>query len=236
MRYRFCPGIAPGSLRLDRGGELFWEVDDPGQAAELLLAIVSRDLALDIRGGLLLHAGVLAAGAGGLVLPALSGCGKTTLVAWLAARGLGFGSDELAFVPDYTREVLPFPRPLNVKQPSVELIRGFFPLDRHYGRTFENPHGLLVSHRVFAPAGAGPPLPWSLLVFPRHETGAAFSLERLSKARTGMELMRHVVNGARLPDNGFPAAARLSAAAPAYRLVYSDFGQLGPLEELLAGP
>ena len=73
------------------------------------------------------------------------------------------------------------------------------------------------------------------MVFPRYEEGAAFSLERLSKARAGMELMRHLINGARLPGNGLHEVARLAAAAPAYRLCYSDFAQLGPLEELLSG-
>jgi hypothetical protein len=32
---------------------------------------------------------------------------------------------------------------------------------------------------------------------------------------------------------GFPTVARLAAAAPAYRLRYSGFDQLGPLERLL---
>jgi len=140
---------------------------------------------------------VLSAGSGGVVLPALSGHGKTTLIAWLAARGCGFGSDEMAFIPDGGNRALPFPRPLNVKQRAVALVRKSCDIERHYG--------------------------------------AAFSIERLSKARAGLELMRHVVNGARLPGNGFHEVARLAAAAPAYRLRYSDFAQLGPLEQLLSG-
>ncbi|MHB8836769.1 MAG: hypothetical protein ACYC9Y_13855 [Candidatus Methylomirabilia bacterium] len=235
QRFRLAPGAQPGMLRIDRGGELFWQGEDHGLAADLLLSILSRDLGADVRGGLLLHAGVLSAEAGGVVLPALSGCGKTTLVAWLAARGRCFGSDEMAFVPEREQQALPFPRPLNVKQGAVGVIRGSCDIDRHYGAAIESPYGLLISPRVFSPEGAGAPRPWSLVVFPRYEEGAAFSLERLSKARAGMELMRHVINGARLPGNGFHEVARLAAAAPAYRLCYSDFAQLGPLEELLSG-
>lgn len=235
QRYRLAPGAQPGSLRIDRGGEFFWQGEDFGLAADLLLSILSRDLAADVRGGVLLHAGVLSTGAGGVVLPALSGSGKTTLVAWLAARGCCFGSDEMAFIPDGEEQALPFPRPLNVKQRAVGLIRKSCDIERHYGAAIESPPGLLISSRVFAPEGAGAPRSWSLVVFPRYEEGAAFSLERLSKARAGMELMRHVINGARLPGNGFHEVARLAAAAPAYRLRYSDFTQLGPFEELLSG-
>lgn len=235
QRYRLAPGAQPGTLRIDRGGDFFWQGEDHGLAADLLLSILSRDLAADVRGGVLLHAGVLSAGAGSVVFPALSGSGKTTLVAWLAARGFGFGSDEMAFVPEGEKRALPFPRPLNLKPGAVALIRESCDIDRHYGAALDSPHGQLISPRVFSPEGAAAPRPWSLVVFPKYEEGAAFSLEPLPKARAGMELMRHVINGERLPGNGFREVARLAAAAPAYRLRYSDFAQLGPLEELLSG-
>ena len=70
----------------------------------------------------LIHAGVVSWRNEGIVFPATSGLGKTTLVLKLVKGGCGFLSDEVAcFDPDRGL-VEPFPRKLNVRSDSLELL------------------------------------------------------------------------------------------------------------------
>jgi hypothetical protein len=231
--YHLGPGAAPGTLALRRDGVVAWEGADDGEAAECWLGAVSRELATHSRGGLLLHAGALALPGGGLaLLPGGVGAGKTTLTLHLASRGLGYRSDEMAFVPDGGADATGCPRPLNLKQGALAAVRGIVDGAGAAG-ALAHPRGLLVDPRgVGAPPGAGP-LPVRLLLFPRFAAGAAFSLEPLGRAHAGLALMECLVNARNLPGHGFAAASGLAALVPAWRLRYSGFAQLGPLERLL---
>jgi hypothetical protein len=231
--YRLLPGVAPGSLVLTRDGVGIAEGRDAGTLAEGWLGVVSRELAWHSRGGLLLHAGALALPGGGLaLLPGGIGAGKTTLVLRLARRGLGYRSDEMTFVPAGSGDALPCLRPLNLKRGSFAVVAEFVDLTPS-PQFLDNPQGCLLDPALFGAPAAASPLPVRLLLFPRFEAGAPFSLEPLGKARAGLELMQCLVNARNLPEHGFPDAAKLAAAAPAWSLRYSSFDQLAPLEALL---
>lgn len=227
------PGSRPGSLALARDG-MFTERDDPGTLAEIWMSTVSYDLAYHSRGGLLLHAGALVGKQGAVLLPGQSGIGKTTLVLWLASRGHAVLTDELVFVPEGTTSVVPCPRPLNLKRPSRELLRGVVDLEGHAAHVFENELGCLVSLGFLNPDPPPGALPLRLALFPRYEPGSSLTLEPLSKSQTALEFMQCLVNARNLPEHGLPGIARLAAAAPAYRLRYSSLNQLeAPLRDLL---
>jgi hypothetical protein len=233
--YRLLPGVPPGSLVLTRDGIGIAEGRDAGTLAERWLGAVTHELATHSRGGLLLHAGALALpGGGGALLPGGVGAGKTTLVLHLARRGFGYRSDELAFVPAGSGDALACLRPLNLKRGSFAAVAGSVDLTPG-PRILENPQGCLLDPALFGAPAAASPLPVRLLVFPRFEAGAPFSLEPLGKARAGLELMQCLVNARNLPEHGFPDAVRLAASAPAWSLRYSSLDQLQPLEALL-GP
>jgi len=232
-QYHCGPGAAPGRISLVRDGVLLWEGENLGSLAEAWLASVSHDLAANSRGGMLFHAGALASPRGGIVIPAASGAGKSTLVLWLACRGLAYRSDELVFVPELTAEAHPGTRPLSLKPASGCAVRPFFDLEGDASQIVEYPGGWLIAPSRLDPAGDGGALSWDTVLFPRYAPGGPFELEPLSKARAAVELTGCFVNARNLPEMGFPSVARLAAAAPAYRLRYSSFDQLGPLEKLL---
>ena len=68
------------------------------------------------QGGLLLHAALLSWRGRGLLLPATTGMGKSTLAAWLIQRGYDYHSDEMVFVLLESLTGQAFRRPLNIKR------------------------------------------------------------------------------------------------------------------------
>jgi hypothetical protein len=231
--YLAGPGKYPDLLVLQRDGVPVWRGEDAGALAEVWLGAVSHDLADRSRGGMLFHAAALRTPAGGLLLPGGIGAGKTTLALWLAARGAGYRTDEMVFVPEGSCAAAPCPRPLNLKRGSLEPLRGVFDPSTAYSLTLEGPLGMLVSPEALSPGEPQGPLPLALAVFPHYEAGASPALERLSKAETGLALMGCLVNARNLPGHGHPEAARLARSVPGWRLRYSSFEQLAPLLGLL---
>jgi hypothetical protein len=223
------PGSAPWLLALRRNGAVLWEGEEPAVAAEAWLAAMLHDLASSSRGGLLFHAAALAGPRGALVLPGGSGVGKSTLTLWLATQGLGYRTDEMVFTPELTAEAVPCARPLCQTRGSREALAGVFDPGACAGELMEYHAGWIVPAAFLDPAASGDPLPWGLTVFPRYEAGAPLELEPVSKAQAAMLLMQCLVNARNLPEHGLPWIKRLAAAAPAYRLRYGSFAQLGPL-------
>lgn len=233
--YRLLPGVPPGSLVLTRDGIGIAEGRDAGTLAERWLGAVSHELAWHSRGGLLLHAGALAlpgTTGGCAILPGGIGAGKTTLVLHLARRGLGYCSDEMVYLPTGAPDAVPCLRPLNLKRGSFAAVGGVVDLTPG-PEILANAQGCLIDPARLGPAALAARLPVRLLLFPRFETGAAFSLAPLGRALAGLELMQCLVNARNLPEHGFPEAACLASTVPAWSLRYSAFDQLGPLEKLL---
>jgi hypothetical protein len=75
--------------------------------------------------------------------------------------------------------------------------------------------------------------PLGLIVFPRYLPGSDLALRPLSKAQAGLALMECLVNARNLPGHGFSEIARLARRAPAYKLNYADFDQIGERIEML---
>lgn len=76
---------------------------------------------------LVIHAGVLEKDGCGVLLPGTPGSGKSTLCAALCLSGWRLLSDELALLDLRTGLCVPLPRPVSLKDKSIELIRDFSP-------------------------------------------------------------------------------------------------------------
>jgi hypothetical protein len=70
----------------------------------------------------LFHAGSVSWNDRGIILPASPGLGKTTLVVKLVMLGCGFLSDEIACIAPASGSLEPFPRRVNIREPSQELL------------------------------------------------------------------------------------------------------------------
>ena len=76
---------------------------------------------------LILHAAVLEKGGKALVLPAPPGSGKSTLCAMLALSGWRLMSDEMTVIDLRSGNVIPFVRPICLKNNSIRLVEDWFP-------------------------------------------------------------------------------------------------------------
>jgi hypothetical protein len=83
---------------------------------------VIENISLLARDCQLIHAASLAWGDDGVIFPAASGRGKTTLALGLVKRGFRFLSDELAWLNSGSVWVEPFPRRVNVSDHSLQLL------------------------------------------------------------------------------------------------------------------
>lgn len=195
-----------------------------GQALPVLEWGINLVIALRYHCYLMLHAAVLERGGRALLLPAWPGHGKTTLCAALAHRGWRLFSDEFGLLRPGTRELVPLPRPMPLKNASIDVIRRFAP-QAFLGPTIPNTRKGTIAH-VRPPADsvarAQQRAPAAWLVFPRWEKDAPLALEEIPKSEGYMQLATNAFNYEMLGEQGFTTARDLVDGARCFRLVYSE--------------
>jgi HprK-related kinase A len=186
---------------------------------------------------LMLHSAVLEKEGTALLLPAAPGSGKTTLCVALAHRGWRLLSDEFGLVRPGTIECVPVPRPMALKNQSINVIRAFAP-EAHVGPKIPNTRKGTVAH-VRPPSDSVDRQPETApvghVVFPRWEADASLSLEPLSKQDGFMMLAMNAFNYELLGETGFRTACDVVAASSCHRLVYSDLDDAVTCLDHLAG-
>lgn len=217
-----------GLLHLTQDDELLYEGASMAAAADLLLGKSCYHLADRSEGGLLFHAGGLCWQGKGLLLPGTMGAGKTTLTAWLLGREFDYLTDELVFVPQESRTMQPFPRPLNLKRPSRPLFKDQLDFENPDNQILSADTTDLVSPTLLNPNTALSEPPLRLIIFPNYQAGSEFELRQLSKAQAGLELMQCLINARNLPGHGFSEVTRLAREVPAYKMTYANFAQIEP--------
>jgi hypothetical protein len=182
----------------------------------------------------LFHAACLSWKGKGIILPAQSGHGKTTLSAWLLSNGFDYLTDELVYLPLESRQAMCFGRPLNVKYGAREIIDGLLGDNRDDESIVAGPIAMLVPPQLVRADNQTVEPEVNMVFFPHYRADAEFSLEKLTAAQTGMALMSCLVNARNLSADGFPATVSLARKVPAYQLTYPDFeGVLGTITGLL---
>jgi HprK-related kinase A len=176
---------------------------------------------------LMLHAAVVERGGHTLLLPAAPGYGKTTLCTGLALRGWRLFSDEFGLLRPGGIEVTPAPRPMALKNQSIEVIRQFAPA-AHIGPAIPGTRKGTVAH-VRPPAdsvvNAAQCAPARWIVYPRWQADARCSLLEISPAESFMLLATNAFNYELLGERGFDTVRRLIAATRSFRLVYSNLDE-----------
>lgn len=198
-----------------------------GQALPVLEWGINLVVALRFHAYLMLHAAVLERGGRALLLPAWPGHGKTTLCAALAHRGWRLFSDEFGLVRPGTRDLVPIPRPMPLKNASIDVIRRFAP-DACLGPTIPNTRKGTIAH--VRPPGdsvlrAGETAPAAWIVYPRWEAGARLVLEEIPKSEGYLQLATNAFNYEMLGEAGFTTARGLVDGTRCFRLMYSDLDE-----------
>ena len=173
---------------------------------------------------LMLHSAVLERNGRALLLPAAPGDGKTTLCAGLAHRGWRILSDEFGLIRPDSREMTPIPRPMALKNESIEIIREFAP-DAHIGPATPNTRKGTVAHvkpTAESIARQAEVAPASMVVFPRWVAGAQLSLQEMTKGEGFLRLATNAFNYELLGEAAFRTVCDVVSGARCYRLVYTD--------------
>jgi HprK-related kinase A len=175
-------------------------------------------------GRVAVHAAVLERNGRTLILSALSGSGKSTLCAALVLRGWRLFSDEFALIDPDSGRLTPLPRPISLKNASIDIIKG-----RGRDVVF-SPEGVDLEGARFA--YMKPPLEsvrrtrdeaspaW--VVLPRWAAGKPTSIERLPKAHALLRLTDQSFNYNYLGAKGYQCVADLVGRCDCYTLEYSD--------------
>ncbi|MEQ6340623.1 MAG: HprK-related kinase A [Gammaproteobacteria bacterium] len=179
---------------------------------------------------LILHAAVLERDGRALVLPAPPGSGKSTLCAGLMLSGWRLLSDELTLIDLAKGTIMPLPRPVSLKNASIDVIAAFAPGASFTRRTHDTVKGTICHLRPTAPSitrSDDPAYP-AWLVFPHWEADAPATLTPRPKARAFMEAVSNAFNFSLLGAQGFTALGGLIERCDCYDFRY------GRLEEAVA--
>ena len=186
---------------------------------------------------LIVQAAVLERGGNALILPAPTGAGKSTLSAALAfGGGWRLLSDELALIDPVTGLVVPLPRPMRLKNESIDVIRSFAPSAQVGDVTNEAAKGR-VSH-LRPPADAvlrcdERALP-AWLVLPRYQAGATTELRPLVRAQAFMALVDNAFNYNVHGRAGFEALAKIVDRCSCHEFVYGRVAEAVAVFDQLA--
>jgi HprK-related kinase A len=176
---------------------------------------------------LILHSAVLEKDGRALLLPAAPGYGKTTLCAALAHRGWRLLSDEFGLTRPGSSVFLPVPRPMALKNESIDVLRSFAP-EAYIGPSIPNTRKGTVAH-VKPPADSvrrqAEPARACWVVFPRWQKDAGLEFAPLSKSEGFMMLAMNAFNYELLGEAGFKTASDVVDRSECHRLVYSDLDE-----------
>lgn len=187
---------------------------------------------------LIIHAAVVEKHGRAAILPAPPGSGKSTLTAGLVLSGWRLLSDELTLIDRKTGRIQPLPRPVSLKNQSIDVIRRFDDaafINRASHDTVKGTvahmrpprDSVLRQHESAQPA-------W--VIFPKWEAGAATRLTPRSQAQTFMFLAQNAFNYSHLGADGFRVGTALIDQAACYDFRYSDLAEAVAAFDALAEP
>ena len=176
---------------------------------------------------LMIHAAVVEKNGHAAILPAPPGSGKSTLCAALVCRGWRLFSDEIALVRLSDGKIIPFPRPVSLKNESIDIIRAYQPQAVFSRKVVATIKGT-VAH-MKAPADsverAGEAVHAAWVIFPRYQAGVEVQLEVVPRARAFMRVADNSFNYSLLGECGFEALAGLIDACRCYDFTYAELDQ-----------
>ncbi|MBV9582503.1 MAG: hypothetical protein JO057_28300 [Chloroflexi bacterium] len=214
-----------------------WRTNDPHDVLASLEWAVNNAVVKQLGNRyLLFHAGAVARNGSGILLPAIAGSGKTTLVAGLISGGaFDYFSDEVGVVDPSTQMLLPFAKSLSVKDGSRAVLSPMYPWldDTLSGRRFGGRH---VWHLRPPDRTAGRSrVPVRYVVFPHYRADALTRLDPVSRSTALARLMEQSFSLREHGADGMRALVRVLGQAECYTLTIGALDQAIELMYRLTG-
>ncbi len=185
---------------------------------------------------LAVHAAVLERNGRAVILPAPSGSGKSTLCAGLLFGGWRLLSDELALICPQTGDIVPIPRPVSLKNASIDVIQACAPEVRFGSRVAETSKGVVAHFQPPADAvrrASERALPgW--VVLPKYVPEHPATLQPLEKSRAFMHLVENAFNYDVFGAEGFQLLGSVIDRCPCFSFEYGHLPQAVELFNRLA--
>lgn len=190
---------------------------------------------------LIIHAAVVEKNGFAAVLPAPPGSGKSTLCASLVQEGWRLLSDELTLINLSTSEAVPLPRPIGLKNQSIDIIRQRYP-NAVFGVLSTDTLKGSVCHLKPSTESVKMqfnecPIGW--IIFPKFKADASTELREIPKGQAFMEIANNAFNYSVLGVDGFEVLKKVVDRADCFSFKYSSldeaiavFDQLEPPREI----
>ncbi len=197
----------------------------PVQMAPLALEMgLNLSVALQCFRYAIFHAGVVAYGEDALMISAKSGGGKSTLTAALMEEGWRLLSDEFAILDLDTSCLKAYPRPVSLKNASIDVVRGFAGRDQVSETLHDTPKGSIAYRRPRASdiAAMDKSVKPRLIIFPTFvERGVAESRE-IDLADAAMQLIASSPNYQVIGEAAFTGLMTMLEGMKAYEIEYGS--------------
>lgn len=178
-----------------------------------------------VKRALLVHAGAVSYRGKGIMLPGQSGSGKSSLALGLLQRGYNYLSDELAPIDVKSGRLLPFPKPLSIKDTSV--FPGLVDPDRiwHGPAVSEAESVWYVQPEEVKRGNISKPVPVRYIFFPTYAAGRKPELYQLEKDEAARKLLECTANFHRFGATGLRVISRLVQDADCFELATGDLDE-----------
>jgi hypothetical protein len=167
------------------------------------------------------HAGAVRRGDQGILLPADSHSGKSTLAAALGQKGFALLSDEVGVVDPGSRRLIAFPRALSLRRDVLSLLG----CSESLGASFDCGASRMVRANELGLDRAESGAVLSLIVIPRFEPGSTTDMRRLEAGPAVLALMQASCSQPRFKVAGLDFVIDLARRTPCYQLRFSDLWQ-----------
>lgn len=185
---------------------------------------------------LIVHAAVIEKGGQAIIMPGVPGAGKSTLCAAMSLSGWRMLSDEMALLDADSLQITPVPRPVSLKNESIEVIERFSPGAAIGPKVKDTAKGTIAHLRPLTACieQADRKCMPGAVVFPSYKRGSQTCLRKKARNRALLEIQENAFNTHVLGTRGFSGAKLLVDDCPVYSLEYTNLDQaLRVMDEVL---
>ena len=176
----------------------------------------------------IVHAATVEKNGRGYIFPGAPGSGKSTLCAALVCRGWRLLSDEMALISLTDGLIWPIPRPVSLKNASIEIIRKFGDSAVLGDIVADTAKGNIAHMRppIASVMSSKVPVAPFAVVFPTYRAGAKTEYVEISKGQTLMRLAENCFNYPVLGAAGFNCLADAVEKSRCHTAVYSELDDI----------